>query len=317
MNEPLRVAAVVNPAAGGDGAAAVAPMTAADTAAVEIFTTRAAGHAAEIAYKLAASTAPPDLIVAVGGDGTAAEVADGIYRARRPGLDTVPPLLIAPAGTGNSSYRGLWSDQAWETVVGRVLRKETVARPIDMARIEQNDHLVLLGSGSGLFAATLVAAQNRPEKGRDRLMAAALAAMEDYVPYPGRVSVDGETIYEGDIIETIMGGSRYRGGLLRLVPKSILDDRRLDITVVTAATDMYAFAQAALHGDVYDTPGIRWGRGDRITIERLDGRPVLYEHDGELIPQTTPAYEMSVIPAALNVLTPAEAPPSFLGAVTP
>jgi diacylglycerol kinase (ATP) len=100
------------------------------------------------------------------------------------------------------------------------------------------------------------------------------------------------------------------------VPKSVLDDRRLDITVVTARTDMLAFGQAALHGDVYETPGVVWGRGERIVIERLDGQPVLYEHDGELIPQTTPTYELSVLPAALNVLTPAETPPSFLGAVT-
>ncbi|MBD3147387.1 diacylglycerol/lipid kinase family protein [Microbispora bryophytorum] len=311
MNQQVRVAAVVNPAAGGDGEAAVSAMREVGTAGVEVFATTAAGDAAGIAYKLAVGSAPPDIIVAVGGDGTVSEVAAGLCQARETGVAALPPLLIAPAGTGNSSYRGLWNDQPWESVAGSALRGEAVSRTIDLARIEQNDHLVLLGSGSGLFAETLLAARRMAGRGRELLMAAALAAMEGYVPYPGRVTVDGEVVYEGDVIETIVAGFRYRGGLLHLVPESIVDDGKLDITVVTAAVNMDEFGQAALYGRVYDVPGVRWGRGERITVARLDGQPLLYEHDGELMPRTSPSYDVHVVPAALTVLTAAEAPSWF------
>lgn len=311
MKQRLRVAAVVNPAAGGDADRVVAAMEAVGTAAVETIQTTAAGDAVDIAYKLAADGAPPDIIAGVGGDGTISEVVTGLYRARESGAAAVPPLLVAPAGTGNSTYRGLWNDEPWDAVADCALRGGATARTIDLAKIEHNDHIVVLGSGSGLFAASLLATRNRPEKGRELLMAAALAAMATYVPYPGRVSIDGEVLYEGDIVETIVAGFRYRGGLLQLVPESIVDDQLLDITLVTSAVDMSAFAQAALHGNVYDVPGIRSGRGARITIERLDGQPLLFEHDGEVMPQATPSYEIRVVPAALTVLTPADAPPWF------
>ncbi|GAA0444902.1 diacylglycerol/lipid kinase family protein [Streptomyces stramineus] len=311
MTQGLHVAVVVNPAAGGDGERMVAALEAVGAAEVHTVRTTAPGDARDIAYKLAGAAEPPDLVVSVGGDGTVCEVATGLFRAGEAGFGAVPPLLVAPGGTGNSVYRGLWNDAPWETVVALALRGEARARTIDLARIEQNDHVVVLGSGSGLFAATLLAARNRPEKGRDLLMAAALAAMEDHEPYPGRVTVDGEVLHEGGVVETIVGGFRYRGGLLNLVPASIVDDGLLDITVVTSAVDMGAFAQAAVQGDVHEVPGILWGRGERITVADTGGRAVLYEHDGEVMPRNTPAYDIHVVPSALTVLTTADAPPWF------
>ncbi|MCY0920563.1 MULTISPECIES: diacylglycerol/lipid kinase family protein [unclassified Streptomyces] len=311
MTRGLRVAVVVNPAAGGDGDGMVAALEAVGAAEVHTVRTTGPGDARDIAYKLAGAAEPPDLIVSVGGDGTVCEVATGLFRAGEAGAGTVPPLLVAPGGTGNSVYRGLWNDEPWEKVAALALRGGAAVRTIDLARIEQNDHVVVLGSGSGLFAATLLAARNRPEKGRDLLMAAALAAMEDHEPYPGRVTVDGEVLHEGGVVETIVGGFRYRGGLLNLVPASIVDDGLLDVTVVTSAVDMAAFAQAAVLGDVYDVPGILWGRGERITVADTGGRAVLFEHDGEVMPRNTPSYDIHVVPDALTVLTAADAPPWF------
>lgn len=311
MNQQLRIAAIVNPAAGGDREHALAVMQDAEGTAVQALATTVPGDAANIAYKLAVSADPPDIIAGVGGDGTVAEVATGLFRARESGVAAVPPLLVAPAGTGNSTYRGLWNDEPWEAVLGHAIREEAAIRTIDLARITRSEHVVVLGSGSGLFAATLLAARDRPEKGRDRLMAAALAAMEGYVPYPGRVSVDGKACYEGGIVETITAGFRYRGGLLCLVPESVADDRQLDVTIVTATADMSAFARAALQGNVYEVPGIHMARGAHVTIERLDGDPLLYEHDGELMPQDMRSCDISVIPAALRVLSAADALPWF------
>ncbi|MEU8629480.1 diacylglycerol kinase family protein [Streptomyces sp. NPDC048669] len=311
MTRRLQVAAVVNPAAGGDEGRVVAALEAVGTADVRSVRTTAPGDAADIAYKLAVDDVPPDLVVGVGGDGTVHEVVTGLYRAAESANAAVPRLLVAPGGTGNSVYRGLWNDEPWETVAGQALSGAAAARTIDLAKIEQNGHMVVLGSGSGLFAATLLAARNRPETGRDLLMAAALAAMATHEPYPGRVSVDGKVLHDGGVIETIVGGFRHRGGLLNLVPESVLDDGLLDITVVTSAVDMDVFAWAAVHGNVYEVPGIVRGRGERITVERVDGKPVLYEHDGEVMPQTTPSYDIHVVPAALTVLTAADAPAWF------
>ncbi|EWM18730.1 LigA protein [Kutzneria sp. 744] len=310
MNPRLRVTAIVNPAAGGDGAKAVAALAAVGTATLDTVETTAAGDATDLAFKLAVGENPPDVITGVGGDGTICEVVTGLHRAREAGA-AVPPLLVAPAGTGNSTYRGLWDDAPWETVAATALRGEAVVRHLDLARVEQTGHVVVLGSGSGLFAESLLARLGRPETGRELLIAASLAAMQSHVPYAGRVTVDGEVIYEGGIVETIAGGFPYRGGVLHLVPESIVDDGLLDITVIPASVELMDFGQAAVGRTLYQLPGVCWGRGERITVERLDGQPVLYEHDGEVMPATGPAYDLTALPAALAVLTPAEAPTWF------
>jgi diacylglycerol kinase (ATP) len=311
MKQRSRVTAIVNPAAGGDRERAVAALAAVGTAEVDTVRTTGPGAAVDLAHKLAVGETRPDMIVAVGGDGTVGEVVTGLHRATESGADDVPPLLIAPAGTGNSCYRAMWDDAPFEHVARAALGGDAVVRRLDLARIEENEHVMLLGSGSGLFAASLLAVRGRSETGRELLMAAALAAMRTYVPYPGRVVVDGRILYEGGIVETIIGGCRYRGGLLNLVPDSVLDDGLLDVTLVTAGTDMNQFAQAAVRGRVYGVPGIMWGRGTRVAIERTDGEPMLFEHDGEVMPRVIPSYTSTVLPAALSALTSPAALPWF------
>jgi len=311
MTQRSRVTAILNPAAGGDGERAVAALAAVGTAEVDTIRTTAPGAAVDLAHKLALGETRPDVVVAVGGDGTVGEVATGLHRAAESGSTDVPPLLVAPAGTGNSCYRAMWDDAPFDDVARVALGGDAVVRKLDLARIEENEHVMLLGSGSGLFAASLLAVRGRSETGRELLMAAALAAMRTYVPYPGRVLVDGRVLYEGGIVETIIGGCRHRGGLLNLVPESVLDDGLLDVTLVTDGTDLNRFAHAAVHGGVYGVPGIRWGRGTRVTIERTDGEPILFEHDGEVMPMAFPAYTSTVLPAALAVLTRPAALPWF------
>lgn len=300
-----RITAVVNPAAGGDGAAAVAALESAGAVSVTLLETVCAGDGRRRAYDAATAADPPDVVVAVGGDGTVSEVVEGLYRARRDGAAAVP-LLVAPAGTGNSSYRGLWDDAPWDTTVRTVVSGSAATYPIDLARISEPECVAFLGSATGLLPETLRVAERLPGKGRERLMVASLQALETMHPYPGLLRVDGATLFEGPVLETLVGGFRHRGGLLRLLPESVVDDGLLDLTVLCHGVDMGELAQAAVSGNVYDVPGVLHGRGRRVTIERTDGAPLLYEHDGEIMPEGPSGYELEVLESALSVLGPAE-----------
>lgn len=304
------IAAIVNPVAGGEVDAAVDALRVAATTAPCVMRTTAPGEAADLAHELAAEADPPDVVVAIGGDGTVCEVVTGLQRARESGA-VPPPLLVAPAGTGNSTFRGLWNDAPWPEVVHTALTGGAVVRTLDLARVEQNHHVVVLGSGSGLFAETLLARLGRPERGRELLLAASYAAMLNHTPYPGRVEVDGTTVHEGPIVETIVGGFRYRGGVLNLVPRSVVDDRLLDVTVIPGSVELAEFGRAVVDDALYELPGVAWGRGSRVSIERLDGEPLLWEHDGEVMDRAGAVCDLSVLPGALAVLTPAVAPPWF------
>jgi diacylglycerol kinase (ATP) len=44
-------------------------------------------------------------------------------------------------------------------------------------------------------------------------------------------------------------------------------------------------------------------RGRQVRIERTDGRPLWFEHDGEVLPLGPAEYTVDVVPAAVPVLT--------------
>ncbi|MGY2060278.1 diacylglycerol/lipid kinase family protein [Nocardia gipuzkoensis] len=297
----IPVLAAVNPAAGSDTGALVRTLEKLDTIALRVIETAAAATEARVVEQVLAHW--PDVVVAVGGDGTAGQVAAAL-RMLDELTGQAPALLIAPGGTGNSSFRGLWGHRSWEEVAVSALRPGSSCRAIDLARLEEFETPVLLGCAAGLLPATLLAAAELDGRGRDLLLRATVAAAASYQPFPGRVIVDGEVLVEERIIVADIGGMRHRGGDFRLLPHSILDDGLLDVCVATAAVDLQELFRVAFTGAVDDLPGVHYGRGRRIRLERTDGAPLLIEHDGELMPRTHTGYGLHILPHALRVLAP-------------
>jgi diacylglycerol kinase (ATP) len=301
-----RILAIVNPAAGGDTEGVVADLSAALGTAVDVVRTTGPGHAERIALEIAL-TESPDVVVAVGGDGTVREVASGLHQAT--GCDRNPALLVAPGGTGNSSYRGIWRDRPWAEVAAAVVSGTGAqTRRIDLAVVEELDRLVLLGAGAGLIAQGLITAEELGGTGRDRLLQATIATMAVFKPYPGRVTVDGEVLDEGDHLLVNVGGNRYRAGNFQLLPHSLLDDHLLDVCVVGGAADPAEVAGVAMTGTIDSHPEVRYARGARITVERTDGEPLVFEHDGDVMPLERTSYTVRVLPGALPMIVPRPAP---------
>jgi diacylglycerol kinase (ATP) len=119
-----RALIVANPAAAGVSAVqvdAIADRLRPAVTGVETSWTGRRGEAVEIVRRAAMD---PDvvLIVAVGGDGTVREVAEGLVRApRRTGDPGAPVLLALPAGSGNSTCRNLLGELEWPEVLATAL----------------------------------------------------------------------------------------------------------------------------------------------------------------------------------------------------
>ncbi|HVH21212.1 MAG TPA: diacylglycerol kinase family protein, partial [Pseudonocardia sp.] len=220
----MRVLAVVNPAAGGPGEEFVAVL--ADTGVdLQVVHTAGPGDGTRCTADAVAAVAP-DVVVSVGGDGTAGEVARGLVQAG-PGT---PPLLIAPAGTGNSNFRGVWDDRPWPEVVDAVFGARRYAvRPMDLLHLAELDTATLLGVSAGMIPECLEVARTLSATGRERLLTAAVQVLAGYTPYPTRVTVDGRVLCECPAMLVVVGGVRYRGGMLKLLPDSVLDDGLLDV----------------------------------------------------------------------------------------
>lgn len=300
---------VANPAAGSVSAELadqIARQCARYVRSIRMFWTANRGDAADevCRYALARDRRASLLVVvAVGGDGTVLDVVRGLIRASARGRAD-HALFVVPAGTGNSNYRALWGETPWPRALDQALATlpDSIAR-LDLARVPELDDLVVLGAGAGLSAEVLVRASEIPLTGRSRLAAALDRAAAQFTPYEGRVTVDGTVLHKGQTILANVGGGPYRAWQYRVLPHSLLDDGLLDVCVVGAELRPAQVPGLLLTGAHVGLPGVHYGRGESVVIERLDGAPLCFEHDGELISGAGSRVTVRVMPGALAVLS--------------
>ncbi|WP_328492664.1 diacylglycerol kinase family protein [Streptomyces sp. NBC_00414] len=311
---PKSVLLVANPAAGSysaDVAADALRLVLEAGPAVDLLLTQHPGHARALAR---AATGPgrADVLVSLGGDGTAHELMTGLADSPEH-----PALLVLPGGSGNSLYRELWSDRPWQSVLETALTTPYV-RQVDLIRVAETGGTALLGASTGLAAQTLMPTETpagaptgeSAARGRDRYEKALLDALRTgFPPYPGRVTVDGAEVHRGDTVCANVGGGRYRAGRFMACPRSVLDDGLLDVCVAGTALPTPELLQLARDGRHLGREGVVYARGRRIVLERTDGRPLLFEYDGDLVRSgDATRYTLDVVPQALRVLAPAPHP---------
>jgi diacylglycerol kinase (ATP) len=227
-------------------------------------------------------------VVAVGGDGTVRDVAVA--------CQGTTPMLIVPAGTANSCYRNLFGRAPWQATLEAALRSPAV-RWLDLARVA--GRLVFAGASAGFSAQGIHEART---PGPSRYRTALVNLIPRYRPYPGRVTVDGRLVHSGPALLVNVGGSRFRGGHFELLPRSVPDDGLLDVCVLGgehSAAEMMELTRTGAH---LARPGVVYERGRQVRIERTDGQPLWFEHDGEVLPRDRSEYTVEVVPSAVPVL---------------
>ncbi|MFF2775589.1 diacylglycerol/lipid kinase family protein [Streptomyces sp. NPDC058052] len=303
---PRRALVVANPTAG-----TMAPEILAETTdlcrerleRVDVHITRYRGDA-RAAVSAALRRPPgedPDLVVAVGGDGTVGEVIAGMTVGHRP---ATAGLVTVPAGTGNSGYRMLWGDLPWQDALRAALdgpASGAATRRIDLALLVETGALVVLGACSGVIAQALETARGIPLTGPARYAEALAETARTFTAYPGRVTVDGSVVHEGGTVFANVGGGRIRGGQYVVLPWSVPDDGLLDVCVLGADVLPSEVARLTLNGAHMNRQGVVYARGRTIRVERLDGHPLCFEHDGELQPAGGTAMTLRVLPAMIPV----------------
>jgi diacylglycerol kinase (ATP) len=246
-----------------------------------------------------------EVVVAVGGDGTVREVAQGIaVTATGSGATT---LFVVPAGTANSSYRSLWGTRDWREALDLALAdRDGHRRRLDLAKLVETGDLVLVGACAGFSPAAIHAAKSFSQlSGHARYDAALWHAARTFEPYPGKVTVDGIPVHTGPTLLANIGGSRHRGGHYEVLPHSVLDDGLLDVCVIGAEYHPSTILDLIEDARHVSEPGVVYARGQRIMIERTDGKPVWFEHDGEVLVNFHHTFTLEVLPGALPVFADA------------
>ncbi len=265
-------------------------------------------EATRLAREAVASRRP--LVIAVGGDGTVNEVANGLLDGGRARPDT--PLGLIVLGTGGDLARTLDLPRSPADQVAVLARGS--ARRIDAGRVafassggrpETRDFVNI--ASFGLSGATDAIVNRRPLLrrlgGRLAFLAAVAEALARYRPEPVRVCVD-ECLDRVLAITTVaVCNGRYFGGGMRMAPEARLDDGRLDVVAVSGIGPIGLIGR--LHR-VYSgrhlwLPQVTFvtGRSVQAQAERAGARVPL-DIDGEM-PGFLPA-TFDVLPGALTVL---------------
>lgn len=186
----------------------------------EIIFTEYAGHATEIA----ANYHEPDTCVyAVGGDGTAYEVLNGLQ-------DNVC-MAIVPAGTGNDFYRMLDLGKDLKTSLKDTIFGREVL--VDYAVANGRKFINMMAMGLDAYANQVAQniAKKLPLPRALVYVASALIAIANPKKIDIEAHINGEVIKKRIVLSAIMNGKWYGGGFTP-TPNASIQDGKLDVCFV-------------------------------------------------------------------------------------
>lgn len=273
------IALVVNPDSGG-GADEVADAVRSSGAELASFS---------LDQLEAAVAARPSRIVAAGGDGSLAPVAEAAARA---GI----PLGVIPTGTANDFARAMQIPLATDDAI-RIALESPRTRQVDLARIDRRPFLNAASLGLSPVAASH-ASGLKNVLGALAYTAGALRAGLRADPVPCTVRGDGEVLFEGRTWQVTVACTGAFGGGSSVEADPA--DGRLDIVAVEAGSRarLVRHAYGMRAGDIGGQPGVHSRRCESAQIE-LQGTET-FNVDGELVESGT--CEFSVEPAAVTVV---------------
>jgi len=290
--------AIVNGTAGGGRCGTLAPgaLDALERRGVslDITRTKAPKHASELAMRAAESGRRRFL--SVGGDGTAAEIVNGLVAA---GVSRECELAMLPLGTGNSFLRDFGITDL-ESATDAIERD--ASRPIDVLRLTHSEgalHFInTMGTGFVAHAGELTNARFK-FMGAAGYVAAVLVCVvrlryeETVLRYAGET--DG-----AQTVLTSFSNSQYTGGSMRMAPDAKVDDGLLDV-VRAGALGRVALvsAFARIFSGTHTALDEVWTRQvDHVEFVRPSRQAVLI--DGDLFHLTPQSID--VLPGAIQLI---------------
>jgi YegS/Rv2252/BmrU family lipid kinase len=261
------------------------------------------GHAVELARCAAERGA--GLVVAVGGDGTVNEVANGILSADG---DVRPELAVIARGTGTDFVRHFRIPTGLDGAVGVALGGNSTA--IDAGRMTyrswsgEDETAYFVNAASAGMSGAVAQRANASSKalgGKVSFLWATLAVFAGWDASEMEVEIDDQR-RSGLMYDAIVANCRYLGGGMAMCPEARPDDGLLDVLLIGDITrrDLALTLPKVYRGTHLPHPKAEALRGRRISVRSEPPLPV--ELDGEQ-PGTTPAV-FEVVPGALRLRVP-------------
>ena len=215
---------IVNPAAGNGYALKIEQQVKAEMdrrgLACQFVHTEKPGHATELA-RGAASADGCTGVIAIGGDGTAYEVACGLMKS---GV----PMGIIPAGTGNDFIKTVRIPKRPMEALEFILTHDP--RPVDVGGLNERLFLNVCGTGFDVTVLDYTLAAKKYCRGLLPYLIGLIRGIAHYKPVYVRFTVDGHT-EEREVLICSIANGRYFGGGIAICPEATADDGLLDIVI--------------------------------------------------------------------------------------
>ncbi|MBQ1964655.1 MAG: diacylglycerol kinase family lipid kinase [Tidjanibacter sp.] len=248
-------------------------------------------------------------IIAIGGDGTIHEVANGILTQTEVNPAEVRMGVIA-VGTGNDWIRTYGIPRSYEGAAEVIaagkefLQDVGKATYINRKGVEESRYCVNV-SGAGMDAAVNLKVCQMKDKGKNGKSSYTMQLARSVFGYrscPMTVKVDGKQVASGMIMSVSVGIGQYNGSGMLQLPLSKADDGLLDCTIIDtmSALKIATVVGKLYDGKIYSVGKVHHHTGKCIEITAEDVREV--EVDGEALGTTPVRFDISS--KRLKVLVP-------------
>ncbi len=261
--------------------------------------TEGVGHGIELAR--AAVSDGYRYLIAVGGDGTVNEVANGILHSP---LSTTISLGIISTGTGCSFVRSVGIPRDYARACSRLTSPRRLLIDVGLVRYKGQSRFFTTMAGVGFDAAVVEAVKHLPEY---------FSGTNPYLPYIIEVprtlfnyqskSVTLHLSHKVEaisILSVVAANGDYFGGGMHMAPQAKLNDGLLDVVIIgnISKFELLTKLPTIYKGTHINHPKVRIERTTHIAIESPER--VLVQADGELLGEGPVSFW--VVPAALSIV---------------
>ncbi|OVE82041.1 hypothetical protein BVY03_01975 [bacterium K02(2017)] len=196
--------------------------------------TKKAGDATTIARE--ANQNDYNIVVAMGGDGTINEVANGFLENSKP-INPNCTLGILPFGSGGDFIRTLKIDRDYQKATHALITKKT--KKIDVGYIEYKNkttspryfiNIAEIGLGANIMQR--VNAKNKNLPALLRYLTGTLQGFADYNNIKVRLHLKDQGHFEVNLTNLVIANGQYFGRGMRPAPQAKLDDGLFDVIVM-------------------------------------------------------------------------------------
>ncbi|MDG2418346.1 MAG: diacylglycerol kinase family lipid kinase [Saprospiraceae bacterium] len=244
-------------------------------------------------------------IIAVGGDGTGNEVANGILQQKIiPSSDITFALL--PVGTGNDWIKTHKIPKHLETWIKMLKNEKTTFQDVGLVQCFLNQKKIeryfinVAGMAYDAFGVQLSEGKNWHFP-KIQYLFHALSGLFKYKIHRAKLIFDEQKIIDYFYIINV-GICKYSGGGMQLVPHAVPNDGNFALTFVRKISklDVILNSYRFYNSSLLEHSKVEGSLTKKIRVETMDDEPTGVEVDGEYIGESP--VEFSILPKALKII---------------